>query len=37
MDRSVDQRGLPRPSSVADIGAVQRQHPEDVIFRNGFD
>ena len=36
MDRSVDQRGLPRPSSVADIGAVQRQYPEDVIFRNGF-
>jgi hypothetical protein len=37
MDRSMDQRGLPRPNSVADIGAVQRQYPEDVIFRNGFD
>jgi hypothetical protein len=37
MDPSVDQRGLPRPSaSSPDMGAVQRQYPEDVIFRNGF-
>ena len=33
----VDQRGLPRPDRYPDMGAVQRQYPEDVIFRNGFD
>ena len=34
---STDQRGLPRPvNGVTDIGAVERQNPEDVIFRDGF-
>lgn len=34
----VDQRGLPRNSNGRrDIGAVERQYPEDVIFRDGFD
>lgn len=34
-----DQRGLPRNAPVghADMGAVERQYPEDFIFRNGFD
>ncbi|HET7063724.1 MAG TPA: right-handed parallel beta-helix repeat-containing protein [Rudaea sp.] len=33
-----DQRGLPRSANGRrDIGAVERQYPEDVIFRNGFD
>jgi hypothetical protein len=33
-----DQRGLPRVvNGRADMGAVERQYPEDVIFRNGFD
>jgi len=32
-----DQRGLPRESGGrADIGAVERQSPEEIIFRNGF-
>lgn len=32
-----DQRGLPRKfGSAIDIGAVERQSPEDIIFRNGF-
>jgi fibronectin-binding autotransporter adhesin len=36
---ATDQRGLPRPGSDGsyDIGAVERQNPEDIIFRNGFD
>jgi hypothetical protein len=34
---STDQRGLPRPfNATTDIGAVERQNPEDVIFRDGF-
>jgi len=34
----VDQRGLPRPAGAGDdIGAVERQFPEGLIFRNGFD
>jgi len=33
-----DQRGLPRSANGRrDIGAVERQYPEDVIFRDGFD
>lgn len=33
-----DQRGLPRAvNGRADMGAVERQYPEDVIFRSGFD
>jgi hypothetical protein len=33
-----DQRGLPRVvNGRVDIGAVERQHPEDVIFRDGFE
>jgi hypothetical protein len=33
-----DQRGLPRNANGRrDMGAVERQYPEDVIFRNGFD
>jgi hypothetical protein len=33
-----DQRGLPRSANGRrDMGAVERQYPEDVIFRNGFD
>jgi hypothetical protein len=36
LSSSVDQRGLPR-FSVPDIGAVERQYPEVMIFRNGFD
>ncbi len=33
-----DQRGLPRPAGAGmDIGAVERQYPEPLIFRNGFD
>lgn len=33
-----DQRGLPRKfGSFIDRGAVERQNPEDVIFRDGFD
>jgi len=33
-----DQRGLSRVvNGRADMGAVERQYPEDVIFRNGFD
>jgi predicted outer membrane repeat protein len=36
---TTDQRGLPRPGSDGsyDIGAVERQYPEVIIFRNGFD
>lgn len=30
-----DQRGVPRHNP-SDIGAVERQYPEDLIFRNGF-
>lgn len=34
----LDQRGLPRVvNGQADMGAVERQSPEDIIFRNGFD
>jgi predicted outer membrane repeat protein len=33
---ATDQRDLPR-AGVADIGAIERQFPEDLIFRNGFD
>ena len=34
----VDQRGLPRVvSNHADVGAVERQNPEDVIFQDGFE
>ncbi|HET7798304.1 MAG TPA: choice-of-anchor Q domain-containing protein, partial [Nevskia sp.] len=33
-----DQRGLPRSANGRrDMGAVERQYPEDVVFRNGFD
>jgi len=33
-----DQRGLSRVvNGRADMGAVERQYPEDVIFRDGFD
>jgi hypothetical protein len=33
-----DQRGLPRSANGRrDMGAVERQYPEDVIFRDGFD
>ena len=33
-----DQRGLPRNANGrSDMGAVERQYPEDVIFRNGVD
>jgi hypothetical protein len=33
-----DQRALPRPAGTGiDIGAVERQYPEPLIFRNGFD
>jgi predicted outer membrane repeat protein len=35
---STDQRGLPRVIGAhVDIGAVERQSPEEVIFRNSFD
>lgn len=36
---STDQRGLPRPGSDGsyDIGPVERQYPEVIIFRDGFD
>jgi hypothetical protein len=35
---NIDQRGLPRTFvTVPDIGAVERQNPEVIIFRNGFD
>lgn len=36
---TTDQRGLPRPGADGsyDIGAVERQFPEDIIFRNGFE
>lgn len=34
----VDQRGLPRVvGGRVDMGAVERQNPEDLIFRDGFD
>jgi len=33
-----DQRGLPRSANGRrDMGAVERQYPEDIIFRNGLD
>jgi hypothetical protein len=33
-----DQRGVPRVAGArADIGAVERQNPEVIIFRAGFD
>ena len=33
-----DQRGLPRSANGRrDMGAVERQNPEDIIFRDGFD
>jgi hypothetical protein len=33
-----DQRGLPRSANGRrDMGAVERQYPEDIIFRSGFD
>lgn len=35
---TTDQRGSPRPAGAGkDMGAVERQYPEDLIFRNGFD
>jgi hypothetical protein len=35
--QSTDQRGLPRKvGGLVDIGAVERQSPEDIIFRDGF-
>ena len=34
---TVDQRGLARSDGHCDIGAVERQSPEDVIFRDGFE
>jgi hypothetical protein len=34
---ATDQRGVVRPQGAhCDIGAVERQNPEDLIFRNGF-
>jgi hypothetical protein len=33
----LDQRRLPRPVGAKDMGAVERQFPEDLIFRAGFD
>ena len=34
----VDQRGLPRfVNGRVDMGSVERQYPEDIIFRNGFE
>jgi len=32
-----DQRGIGRPAGAPDMGAVERQTPEVMIFRNGFD
>jgi len=32
-----DQRYLPRPTGSKDMGAVERQSPEDMVFRAGFD
>jgi hypothetical protein len=34
---TVDQRGAPRSHPNADMGAVERQFPEQLIFRNGFE
>jgi len=35
---TVDQRGSPRPSGAGyDMGAVERQYPEQLVFRAGFD
>jgi parallel beta-helix repeat protein len=34
---NVDQRGAPRSHPKADMGAVERQFPEQLIFRNGFE
>jgi len=34
---TIDQRGAPRSHPNADMGAVERQLPEQLIFRNGFD
>ena len=38
-DPATDQRGLPRPGPDGnyDIGAVERQNPEVIIFRDGFE
>lgn len=34
---TTDQRGLPRiVNGTPDMGAVERQYPEDIIFRDGF-
>jgi hypothetical protein len=40
MQNGVDQRGLPRMTPLSpnpDIGAVERQYPEVVVFSDGFD
>jgi hypothetical protein len=36
IDSILDQRGAMR-HSLTDIGAVERQYPEDLMFRNGFE
>jgi hypothetical protein len=36
LNQLVDQRGFQRHDSNTDIGAVERQYPEPLIFRNGF-
>lgn len=37
-DTTVDQRGSPRPAGASyDMGAVERQYPEQLVFRSGFD
>jgi hypothetical protein len=36
-DSTIDQRGAPRPAGAGnDMGAVERQYPEQLIFRSGF-
>lgn len=38
IEQTTDQRGVPRiVGSSADMGAIERQVPEVIIFRNGFD
>ena len=34
---TIDQRNFPRIDGYCDVGAVEVQLPEDIIFRNGFD
>jgi hypothetical protein len=33
---TIDQRGFPRSDGGCDIGSVERQTPEDIIFKDGF-